>query len=93
MFIYLPVNFIFNTSIENRSIANHYKLHSLAIGWLRKLKLVDAKNNNILNIGLLLRSRSSLQKMNYSTLKDISLASQSNIINTKGLPIDSTFLQ
>ncbi len=98
MFIYLPVNCIFN--FKEASIANPYKLH-----FLGRRKRVDAKFNNILNIGL-------CQKMKYSVLapshpqgvggdpsrrrpglKDISLASQSNIINPKGLPLDSTFLQ
>lgn len=102
MFMYLPVNIIFNFKGASTkwaashkknvfffisgpgpaaSIANPYKLHSL--GWRKR---VDAKFNNILNIGL-------RQKMKYSVLKDISLASQSNIINPKGLPLDSTFLQ
>ena len=94
MFIYLPVmrkRRIFN--FKEASIANPYKLHFLLSGWLIKnksnfflLERVDAKFNNILNTGL-------CQKMKYSVLKDISLASQSNIINPKGLLLDSTFLQ
>ena len=84
MFIYLPVNWIFKFKEASRalaaSIANPYKLHTLR--WHKR----DAKFNHILNIGL-------GQKMQYSVLKDISLASQSNIINPKGLPLDSTFLQ
>jgi hypothetical protein len=82
MFIYLPVIHkwrIFN--FKEASIANSYKLHSL--GWCDR---VDAKFNYTLNIGL-------CQKMKYSDLKDISLAYQSNIVNSKGLPLDSTFLQ
>ena len=98
---------IFN--FKEASIANPYKLHFLLSGWLRAsrrkggrhffiykkiknksnfflLERVDAKFNNILNTGL-------CQKMKYSVLKDISLASQSNIINPRGLPLDSTFLQ
>jgi len=92
MFIYLPVNLIF---IIEYSIASYFKLYSLG-----RRNLVYAKFNNILKIG-------SCQKMKYSTLKDISLASQSprsrtrvldlgrkaNIINSKGLSLDSAFLQ
>ena len=95
MFIYLPVMRelrIFN--FKEANLANPYKLHFLLSGsrWPIKnkysfflLERVDAKFNNILNIGL-------CQKMKYSALP-CSLASQSNIINPKGLPIDYTFLQ
>jgi hypothetical protein len=38
-------------------------------------------------------SEATHQYMKYSTLKDISLASQSNIIDSKGLSLDSAFLQ
>ena len=84
---------IFN--FKEASIANPYKLHFLLSGWLLRIKTksnfflferIDAKFNNIINICL-------FQKIQYSVLKDISLASQSNIINPKGLPLDSTFLQ
>jgi len=90
MFIYLFVNGIFKRFFKEASLANPYKLHSL--GWRKR---VDAKFSNILNIGLVAVACAvaSLQKMKYSVLKDISLTSQSKIINPKGLPIDSTFLQ
>jgi hypothetical protein len=78
MFIFLPVNLIF---IIESSIANYSKLHSL--GWR---KLIYAQFNNKLK-------KDSCQKMKYSSIKDISLAYESKIINPKGFSIDSTFLQ
>lgn len=81
MFTYLSVNWIF---IIESSIASNFRLSSLG-----RRKFVYARFNNTLKIG----SSSATQYMKYSTLKDISLASQSNIIDSKGLSLDSAFLQ
>ena len=87
MFTYLSVNWIF---IIESSIASNFKLSSLG-----RRKFVYARFNNTLKIGssMLRASEATHQYMKYSTLKDISLASQSNIIDSKGLSLDSAFLQ
>jgi hypothetical protein len=59
-------------------------------------KFYNTSMMNIPNMGSLSfvpLSHKRTQKNKYSTLRDTSLASTSDIVDTNGLPIDSTFLQ